>query len=917
MLYNKATGDNFDFTGIFMKKLYDLIEKCFDISGWKNLALRIYNIESNFCYSDFEKSAKLCRDELEKSGAKDVEMRKLKADGKKIYGDFIMPSAWDWESAKLEIFEPEQLKGKILADTKLHPFHIANRCGEIQETIFDVIDIKHMSKYKTCTNFLVFCGNIHPRECREQIEKTGATGIISCFSKAPEVKDGIFWVNGWVKNSGWYHTAEDRKMVCFSITPEQGQFLQKLLDSGPVKVKTFVKSRTYNGDIYSITGIIPGKSKKEICLLAHMYEPMITDNATGVSGLIEICRIINQLINEKKFYPDTGIRFLFSMERYGMMEFFERKHNVVYAFNVDGIADDIVKTGQMFVKFYGSPFTIPFFGDWLFEELLSECFPYPWKKQRPVYEDDTFVSDSSINIPSGYFISHPGKLHHNSYLEKTVNWELGKKILVSIATYFCILSSKSLREKYLQVFESSLKEEFYSYLSKLPGIAEQIQDSGIKKRIFYVAEYLQRKYLSIAVFGNKPDTNVIAEIDEIAKKYSEKIPNTSTEENLSREDKKARNIVITWRKPCFIFSLSGIEHKERIHPPEQFHSLVNRVDGKKDLYEIYNEIDFEKEYFGESRLKEFEKKQLTEYVLYLAGHNYLKIKYRTILTKQQIKSELEKLGIRRTDKIIVHSSLSSMGYVKGGAKAVCEALMELVGKDGIVMMPSFNHGTIFENNPEAYFSPLETPTINGAIPDTFWRMKNVYRSLHPTHSFAVWGKNAKDFVRNHHRVLTMGKGSPLHLLEQYGGKIVLIDAFHSNTFHHVVEMTNNVPCLGKRTEQYPVKLPSGKIVYCRTWGWRDGICEITDKAAYLDYMIKHNLLKKGKIGNASVFVIDMKTCRTVIEKFLSGSIKGYPGCKKCNIKPRKVLQTVESDWDDVNESVKPDSTAFTGEYEPL
>jgi len=61
----------------------------------------------------------------------------------------------------------------------------------------------------------------------------------------------------------------------------------------------------------------------------------------------------------------------------------------------------------------------------------------------------------------------------------------------------------------------------------------------------------------------------------------------------------------------------------------------------------------------------------------------------------------------------------------------------------------------------------------------------------------------------------------------------------------------------------------------------------------------------------------MKTCRTVIEKFISGSIKGYPGCKKCNIKPRKVLQTVESDWDDVNESVKPDSTAFTGEYEPL
>jgi len=30
-----------------------------------------------------------------------------------------------------------------------------------------------------------------------------------------------------------------------------------------------------------------------------------------------------------------------------MMQFFEQKHNVIYAFNVDSICDDILKTGSM------------------------------------------------------------------------------------------------------------------------------------------------------------------------------------------------------------------------------------------------------------------------------------------------------------------------------------------------------------------------------------------------------------------------------------------------------------------------------------------------------------------------------------------------------------------------------------------
>ncbi|MCM8816802.1 MAG: AAC(3) family N-acetyltransferase [Candidatus Omnitrophica bacterium] len=907
-----------------MKNLYHLIENLFDKNRWKEIASKIYAIEKRFCYSDFEFSAKLCRDELERSGAKDVELIKLKADGKTIYGDFIMPQAWDYEYAKLEIVEPEKFKGKILADTSIHPFHIANRSCAIDKNVFEVIDIKKISENKNLAGCFVFCGNIHPRECRHEIEKTGATGIISSFSKSPEIKDGIFWVNGWVKNSGWYHTKEDRKMACFSITPADGELLQNLLDSYRVKVKAVVKSKIYDGHIHSITGLIPGKTKKEICFLAHLYEPMITDNATGVAGLIELCRVFNQMINEKKIIPEIGIRFLFSMERYGMMEFFEKRHNVIYVFNVDSITDDIVKTGSLHYTFYGSPSNLPFFGDWLFEYILSRFFRYPWKKQMSSYEDDSFVSDSSIGIPSGYFLSHPGKLHHNSYLEKTVNWQQGENVFCVLGTYALVLNG--LKNNLETIIETSAKQELFSYLTTLVMNATDSKDGfniqGIKERVDYFTGYLKKKYFSALAFNIKCRKNFAKDIDAITKSFlnniSSKFPKIQDDiPFLSNEDKKSQNLIITKRKSVFIFSLAGIPHSERIHPPEHFHTIINRIDGKKDLYQIFREVGFEREIFGLPAFGENEKKTLRKYIEYLAKYRYVEFKYRTIVSKDDIKKALIKLGIKKGDRIIVHSSLSSMGLVIGGAEAVCQALMELIGENGLLMMPSFNHALIFKNNPDAYFSPIETPTINGKIPETFWRMKNVYRSLNPTHSFAAWGKNAKEFVRQHHKVPAMGKGSPLELLERCDGKIVLIGTIDSNTFHHVVEMTNNVPCLGNRTEEYPVKLPSGQIVKVRTWSWRNGVCEITDRIAYMKYMIKHNLLKRGRIGNADVFVIDMKICRKIVEKFLKGKIKGYKGCKLCNIRPVVNEWTVESDWDEEKQKVKENTPAFVDDYDPV
>ncbi|GEM_PF-550773 len=264
-------------------------------------------------------------------------------------------------------------------------------------------------------------------------------------------------------------------------------------------------------------------------------------------------------------------------------------------------------------------------------------------------------------------------------------------------------------------------------------------------------------------------------------------------------------------------------------------------------------------------------------------------------TQADILQAFRTLGIQTGDRIIVHTSLKSVGHVEGGPEAFCRAAMAAVGPDGLLLMPTFNHYEACGGTP-GYYSPLETPTRNGKVADTFWRMPGVLRSLDPSHAFAAWGRDAQRYVGKHHLVPTMGHGSPLHLLEQDGGKIILVGCPGSNTFHHVVEMTNYTPCLGQRTEQYWVKLPEGSWTMLRTWGWREGGCPITDRTIYWEEMRRRGYVAEGLIGNAKTMVVKPSQCREVIEDYFSGRI-GPQACATCPIRPRKVSATVPTDWD--------------------
>jgi aminoglycoside N3'-acetyltransferase len=267
------------------------------------------------------------------------------------------------------------------------------------------------------------------------------------------------------------------------------------------------------------------------------------------------------------------------------------------------------------------------------------------------------------------------------------------------------------------------------------------------------------------------------------------------------------------------------------------------------------------------------------------------------ITSEEIKSKLQSFGFGFGDKIMVHSSLSSFGKVEGGAEAVIKALIELVGPEGTVLMPSFNHGAPFESE-QGVFDPMETLCTNGRIPDTFWRMEGVHRSLNPTHAFAAYGKDAERYTKNHHLTLTMGEESPLGLIALDGGYQINLGTSHNTTTaKHTAEMINRSPCLGYRTEAYPVRLPDGNVVMHRTWGWRERGCPLTDSGEFIEIeMEKQKLQKKGYIGKSLVTYFRLLDLLKVIFDMLDNGYAGYPPCSGCSIKPRIVKETCPSDW---------------------
>ncbi|MGN1388213.1 MAG: aminoglycoside N(3)-acetyltransferase, partial [Bulleidia sp.] len=133
---------------------------------------------------------------------------------------------------------------------------------------------------------------------------------------------------------------------------------------------------------------------------------------------------------------------------------------------------------------------------------------------------------------------------------------------------------------------------------------------------------------------------------------------------------------------------------------------------------------------------------------------------RTAVTKESLMAALQSVGVGPNMILEVHSSLSSLGYVVGGARTVVDALMELSEPGGTILMAT---QTADNSDPSSWQNPPAAPetwkTIRenmpaydpeatdlsemGAVAENFRHRAGVVSSCHPSDSYAAWGRYAK------------------------------------------------------------------------------------------------------------------------------------------------------------------------------
>ncbi len=163
----------------------------------------------------------------------------------------------------------------------------------------------------------------------------------------------------------------------------------------------------------------------------------------------------------------------------------------------------------------------------------------------------------------------------------------------------------------------------------------------------------------------------------------------------------------------------------------------------------------------------------------------------TQVSATQVTEAFRRLGLMRGDWIFLQSSMSAFGRIQGGADTVIESLKALVGPEGLVVMPAFPlDGTGREHlSRDPLFDVRATPSTMGAITEAFRQQKDVFRSLHPTHSVCAWGARAEEFVAGHeHAATPFGEGTPFaRLIEHNALQVWFGCRLRAITLYHAFE----------------------------------------------------------------------------------------------------------------------------------
>lgn len=183
-------------------------------------------------------------------------------------------------------------------------------------------------------------------------------------------------------------------------------------------------------------------------------------------------------------------------------------------------------------------------------------------------------------------------------------------------------------------------------------------------------------------------------------------------------------------------------------------------------------------------------------------------------TGAALRQDFAALGLREGMVVLVHCSLRGVGPVEGGAAVVRDALLEVLGGSGTLVVPTQTRSKSTTSNEirqsvrrlsprrrERFlgavpgFEPALTPSEGmGALAEAVRTHPRASRSAHPTVSFAAIGAQAAELTASHPYDSLLGERSPLGWLHRAGAHVLLLGVgFDKCTAFHLGEDSSVSP----------------------------------------------------------------------------------------------------------------------------
>lgn len=227
-------------------------------------------------------------------------------------------------------------------------------------------------------------------------------------------------------------------------------------------------------------------------------------------------------------------------------------------------------------------------------------------------------------------------------------------------------------------------------------------------------------------------------------------------------------------------------------------------------------------------------------------------------SKEDLKQQLEELGIRPQDTLLVHSSLKSIGPVEGGADTVLDALSEYLAP-GLLVLPTHTWEQI--NEEYNIFDVENEPSCVGLLTNLFRKRPGVVRSWHPTHSLAAYGRDAQEFAQGEERFDTPcpRQGCYGKLYDRRAKVLFLGVPLTRNTLIHAVEEWAGIPNrISSIHQPLKIRTPDGRLLERPMRRHRAPIRNISGNYGKLtEPLLELGIAVKGSIGAAESILVEV------------------------------------------------------------